>query len=95
MEYTKYEKAKMIGARALQIGMGAPFLIEMSKEELEKIHYNPIEVAKKEFESGIIPITVKQPMPKAAEDTEERTTESLDNPSQESIAEDSGKEPKA
>jgi DNA-directed RNA polymerase subunit K len=80
MGYTKYERAKMIGARALQIGMGAPFLIELSKEDLERIHYNPIEVAKMEYEKGIIPITIRQPMPKPAEDTEERATESFEKP---------------
>ena len=30
--YTKYEKARMIGARALQLAMGAPLLLKLSKE---------------------------------------------------------------
>jgi len=51
-KYTKYEKARIIGARALQIAMGAPVLIET--EEID-----PIEVAIEEFEKGVIPITVK------------------------------------
>lgn len=63
IEYTKYEKARMIGSRALQIGMGAPFLIKLSKEELERIRHNPLKIAKMEFEKGIIPITVKRPLP--------------------------------
>ena len=29
MEYTRYEKARIIGARALQITMGAPALFEV------------------------------------------------------------------
>lgn len=29
-EYTKYEIARMIGSRALQISMGAPFLIKLT-----------------------------------------------------------------
>jgi len=33
-KYTKYEKARMIGARALQIAMGAPFIIKLSAAEL-------------------------------------------------------------
>lgn len=61
--FSKYEKARMIGSRALQIGMGAPFLIKLSEKDLEEINYNPIEIAKREFEAGVMPITVKRPMP--------------------------------
>ena len=60
MGYTKYEIARLIGARALQISMGAPFMVELSKEELEKIRFNPVEIAKIEFEKGIIPIKIKR-----------------------------------
>ena len=63
MKYTRYEKVRIIGSRALQISMGAPFLIKFSKEELEKLHYNPIAIAKIEFEKDAVPITVKRPMP--------------------------------
>ncbi|OYT32654.1 DNA-directed RNA polymerase subunit K [Candidatus Woesearchaeota archaeon] len=65
-KYTKFERARMIGSRALQISMGAPFLIKINKEELEKIGYNPIEIAKQEFEKDVIPITVVRPTPKKA-----------------------------
>jgi DNA-directed RNA polymerase subunit K len=51
--YTKYEKARIIGARALQIAMGAPVLIET--DELD-----PIEIAIQEFELDVVPITVKR-----------------------------------
>ena len=61
MEYTKYEKARMIGSRSLQISMGAPFLVKMDTADLEKIKYNPIEIALKEFDEGVLPITVKRP----------------------------------
>lgn len=64
--YTKYEIARMVGSRALQISMGAPFLVKMSEKDLENIGYNPIEIAKKEFEEGVLPITVRRPMPKRA-----------------------------
>jgi DNA-directed RNA polymerase subunit K len=63
-DFSKYEKARMIGSRALQIGMGAPFLIKLSDKELEDINYNPVEIAKKEYEAGVLPIDVKRPMPK-------------------------------
>ena len=65
-EYTKYEHARIIGARALQISMGAPFMVKLTDEDLKKIGYNTIEIAKLEFSQGLIPITVKRPMPGAA-----------------------------
>lgn len=64
-DYNKYEQARIIGARALQISMGAPFLIKLDDEELKKLGYNPIEIAKLEFKQGLIPIRVKRPMPGA------------------------------
>ena len=63
MKYTKYEKARLIGSRALQISMGAPFLVKLTKKDLEEIRFNPVEIAKLEYEQGIIPITVKRPLP--------------------------------
>lgn len=62
-EYTKYEKARIIGARALQLAMGAPFLLKLDQDFLRKISFNTITIAKMEFEQGILPITIKRPMP--------------------------------
>ena len=62
-EYTKYEKARLIGSRALQISMGAPFLIKLNPKQLEELGYNPIEIAKLEFDEGVLPITVKRLQP--------------------------------
>ncbi|MEM0074436.1 MAG: DNA-directed RNA polymerase subunit K [Candidatus Micrarchaeaceae archaeon] len=53
MEYTKFEKARIIGARALQLAYGAPPLIKVPKDVKE-----PLELAELEFDEGIIPITV-------------------------------------
>jgi len=64
MEYTKYETARIIGARALQIAMGAPMLMKLSEDELHEMRYNPIEIAKKEFDDGLLPITIKRPLPR-------------------------------
>ena len=36
-EFTRYEKARILGARALQIAMNAPLLIKLGKDDLEKI----------------------------------------------------------
>ncbi|MEM3374098.1 MAG: DNA-directed RNA polymerase subunit K [Candidatus Woesearchaeota archaeon] len=63
MEYTKYEKARLIGARALQISMGAPFVIKLSKEQLEELRYDPVKIAMKEFENGVLPIEIKRVYP--------------------------------
>lgn len=60
-DYTKYEKARMIGSRALQLSMGAPFLVKISPQELENMRYDTIEIALKEFDERVIPITVRRP----------------------------------
>lgn len=65
-EYTKYEKARMIGSRALQLAMGAPFLVKLEQNDLEKIRFNPIDIALMEFDAGVLPITVRRPGVKAA-----------------------------
>ena len=60
MKHTKYEKARIIGARALQISMGAPMMVKLSEKDLEKIRYNPVEIAKMEYEQGVIPIEIRK-----------------------------------
>ena len=67
-KFSKYEKARMLGSRALQIAMGAPFLVKLNEADLKRLKYNPMEIAKLEFEKGVIPITVKRPLPKKAEE---------------------------
>ncbi len=64
IRYTKFEIARIIGARALQLAMGAPLLLNLKESDFKKIKYSPIEIAKKEFEEGILPITIKRPLPK-------------------------------
>ena len=64
IEYTKYEKARMIGSRALQLSMGAPFLVKLTPEELTKMRHDPLEIALMEYEQGVLPITVKRPKAK-------------------------------
>ncbi|MBI4151919.1 DNA-directed RNA polymerase subunit K [Candidatus Woesearchaeota archaeon] len=65
VKYTKYEKARMIGSRALQLSMGAPFLVTLDADNLKKINYDPIEIALKEYDAGVLPITVKRPLRQA------------------------------
>jgi DNA-directed RNA polymerase subunit K len=52
--YTRYERARIVGARALQISMGAPVLLKDPKT------VEPIEVAMIELDRKLIPITVKK-----------------------------------
>ncbi|MEA1945207.1 MAG: DNA-directed RNA polymerase subunit K [Euryarchaeota archaeon] len=51
--YTRYERARIIGARALQISLGAPVLIRPDIGD-------PIDIAMRELEMGVLPITVKR-----------------------------------
>jgi len=50
---TKYEKARIIAARALQLSLGALPLIDISN-----IPRDPTEIAKEELRRGILPITL-------------------------------------
>lgn len=59
--YTKYEKARLIGSRALQLSMGAPMRVKLSEKDLEELRYNPLEIAKREFTAGVIPIDAVRP----------------------------------
>jgi len=49
----RYEKARIIGARALQVAYGAPVLIETEQTE-------PILIAAQEYDSGVLPFTVRR-----------------------------------
>lgn len=53
--YTRFERARLIGARALQIRMGAPVLVNLPKDVTR-----PLDIAKIEFEKGVLPLTVKR-----------------------------------
>ena len=66
-EYTVYERARLIGARALQISQGAPLQVELSQEELQDIGYNPIEIAKIELKEGKMPLDIRRKIKKQAE----------------------------
>jgi DNA-directed RNA polymerase subunit K len=66
-QFTKYEVARILGARALQIAMDAPLLLKINEKELELINYNPIEIARRELVAGVLPITINRPLPKKKE----------------------------
>jgi len=52
-DYTRFERARIIGARALQISAGAPPLVKILVDD-------PIKIAEAEFDSGVIPLGVKR-----------------------------------
>jgi len=53
-EYTRYERTRIVSARALQIAQGSPVLVSVPKGFIE-----PMEIAKLEWEAGLIPIEIK------------------------------------
>ena len=66
--FSKYERARILGARALQISMDAPILIKMEEEKLSALNFDPLRIAEDEFNSGILPISVKRPLPQKKEE---------------------------
>ena len=55
MTLTKFEKARIIGARALQISMGAPVIIDVPS-----VMVDPVDLAILEFDNNVIPITIRK-----------------------------------
>ncbi len=55
---TRFEKARIVGARALQVAMGAPIIVELSPTTS-----SPIDIALKELESGALPMTIRRTLP--------------------------------
>jgi len=54
LKLTRFERARIVGARALQLSLGAPPL-------LSDIRYNnPIQIAKEELEAGVLPVTIRR-----------------------------------
>jgi len=76
-EFTKYEIARILGARALQIAMNAPLLIKITPEDLEKIKYDSLKIAEIEFNSNVLPISVNRPFPKKKEEVLKRVKEKI------------------
>ncbi len=57
-KYTRFERARVIGARAIQIELGAPVLIEPPEDVSD-----PIDIAKMELENDAIPMTIVRRLP--------------------------------
>ncbi|AWB26825.1 DNA-directed RNA polymerase subunit K [Halococcoides cellulosivorans] len=50
---SRYEKARMLGARALQVAYGAPVLIDTDQTQ-------PILIAAEEYDAGVLPFTINR-----------------------------------
>jgi len=55
---TRFERARIVGARSLQIAMGAPAFIPM-----EGVYKGPIETAMAELEADALPISIRRSLP--------------------------------
>ena len=55
---TRFEKARIMGARALQLSLGAPVFIEIPKNATTSL-----EIAMEELNQTIIPIVIKRTLP--------------------------------
>ncbi|CAH9141380.1 unnamed protein product [Cuscuta epithymum] len=54
---TKYERARILGTRALQISMNAPVMVDLEGES------DPLEIAMKELRERKIPFTIRRYLP--------------------------------
>ncbi len=54
-QYTRFERARILGPRALQVSLGAPILIDVPGSLVD-----PVEIAEREYAAGRIPITVRR-----------------------------------
>jgi len=55
---TRFERARIMGARALQLSLGAPVFIEIPKNATSSL-----EIAMEELEQRVIPIVIKSTLP--------------------------------
>ncbi|MAG02923.1 DNA-directed RNA polymerase subunit K [Candidatus Pacearchaeota archaeon] len=74
-KFTRYEIARILGARSLQLAMDAPLLLKLTEEEEAELNYDTLRIAEKEFEEEVLPITVKRPLPKKSEKQIKKLTE--------------------
>ncbi|MFX1485877.1 MAG: DNA-directed RNA polymerase subunit K [Promethearchaeota archaeon] len=55
---TRYEKSRIIGARAIQIAMGAPIILNITEGKMD-----PIKVAEEELNAGVLPLMILRRLP--------------------------------
>ena len=55
---TRFERARIVGARSLQISLGAPILVELSSSLSD-----PIDIALRELREDVLPMTLRRILP--------------------------------
>lgn len=67
---TRFEYARILGARALQISMGAPVLVESKENDSnespngsEKEQGDPLLISEREIKQRLLPILVRRTLP--------------------------------
>eukprot|EP00039_Didymoeca_costata_P013177 m.196297 g.196297 ORF g.196297 m.196297 type:complete len:113 (+) comp15698_c0_seq1:118-456(+) len=60
---TKYERARVLGTRALQISMNAPVMVDIGDET------DPLKIAQKELRDRKIPIIIRRYLPDHTKDS--------------------------
>jgi len=58
---TRFERARIVGARALQVSLGAPILVQL----LAGVN-DPIDIAIEELKGGVLPMTVRRSLPEGS-----------------------------
>jgi DNA-directed RNA polymerase I, II, and III subunit RPABC2 len=58
---TRFERARIVGARSLQLAMGAPAFVS-----LEGGYKGPIQTAMQELEEDALPISIRRSLPNGA-----------------------------
>jgi DNA-directed RNA polymerase subunit K len=61
---TRYEYARAVAARALQLSLGAPPLVDVEELSIK----DPIEIAREEIKRGVIPIVIRRRYPNGEEE---------------------------
>ena len=56
---TRFERARIAGARALQVSLGAPILVELPPKMSD-----PIDIALIEIKEGVLPMTIRRTLGK-------------------------------
>jgi len=55
---TRFERARIIGARSLQVSLGAPILVSLPDSMSD-----PIDIALEEFQEDALPMTLRRALP--------------------------------
>ena len=58
---TRFEKARIVGARALQISLGAPILVLLDKGVSD-----PIDISLIELDQAVLPMTIRRTLPEGS-----------------------------